>query len=162
MQSRPRRPYPLSKSSLLAAINDKNNAVISINAIGIIQMANKAAQKLLGVCAGSALVVPAGTARCLIVPPPRGSRPQSRQAIPSPLTNNPHTPRVGYRKGELESKNVSILMPPPYNGRHNRYLMAYANTGATGRGQKQSGVFIDGAHVDPMGCARASPIRPRF
>lgn len=36
---------------------------------------------------------------------------------------------TGYKKGELEGKNVSILMPPPYNTRHNGYLKAYQATG---------------------------------
>ena len=44
---------------------------------------------------------------------------------------NCHTRSLaGYKKGELEGKNVSILMPPPYNSRHNGYLKAYQMTGA--------------------------------
>ncbi|KAI8467685.1 MAG: hypothetical protein J3K34DRAFT_523567 [Monoraphidium minutum] len=34
-----------------------------------------------------------------------------------------------YLKGELESKNVSCLMPQPFSGRHNGYLSHYVNTG---------------------------------
>lgn len=35
----------------------------------------------------------------------------------------------GYRKGELEGKNVSLLMPQPYSGRHNGYLRNFQTTG---------------------------------
>ena len=41
-----------SNASILAAIADKDNAVVSINASGIIQMANKSAERLLGACQG--------------------------------------------------------------------------------------------------------------
>jgi hypothetical protein len=46
----PYQPTPCqhSNAAILAAIADKENAVVSINAAGIIQMANKSAQKLLG------------------------------------------------------------------------------------------------------------------
>ena len=36
----------------------------------------------------------------------------------------------GYKKGELEGKNVSILCPAPFNQRHNAYLRNYITTGA--------------------------------
>lgn len=36
---------------------------------------------------------------------------------------------LGYRKGELEGKNVSTLMPQPFSGRHNGYLHNYITTG---------------------------------
>jgi hypothetical protein len=35
----------------------------------------------------------------------------------------------GYKKGELEGKNVSILMPNPFSQRHNSYLRNYITTG---------------------------------
>lgn len=35
----------------------------------------------------------------------------------------------GYRQGELEGKNVSMLMPQPFAGRHNGYLHNYQTTG---------------------------------
>jgi PAS domain S-box-containing protein len=35
----------------------------------------------------------------------------------------------GCRKGELEGKNVSMLMPQPYSGRHNGYLRNYQTSG---------------------------------
>lgn len=35
----------------------------------------------------------------------------------------------GYKKGEMEGKNVSILMPQPFNQRHNGYLRNYVTTG---------------------------------
>jgi sensor histidine kinase regulating citrate/malate metabolism len=47
---------------LLAAVNDKSNAVISINATGVIQMANKTTQKLLGARGLVALVLVPTTA----------------------------------------------------------------------------------------------------
>jgi PAS domain S-box-containing protein len=37
--------------------------------------------------------------------------------------------QYGYKKGELEGKNVSILMPNPFSGRHNSYLRNYLTTG---------------------------------
>jgi hypothetical protein len=33
----------------------------------------------------------------------------------------------------MEGKNVSILMPPPFNTRHNGYMKAYQTTGETCR-----------------------------
>lgn len=35
----------------------------------------------------------------------------------------------GYKKGELEGKNVSMLMPPPFSTRHNSFLRNYITTG---------------------------------
>lgn len=37
--------------------------------------------------------------------------------------------QFGYRKGELEGKNVSLLMPQPFSGQHNGYLRNYQTTG---------------------------------
>jgi len=34
-----------------------------------------------------------------------------------------------YKKGELEGKNISCLMPQPFSGRHNSYLKNYITTG---------------------------------
>ncbi len=36
---------------------------------------------------------------------------------------------LGYGKGELEAKNINLIMPPPYSQRHNRYLRQYVQTG---------------------------------
>ncbi|GLC33063.1 hypothetical protein PLESTB_000374500 [Pleodorina starrii] len=69
-------------TSMLAQVDEKNNAVAVINAVGIIQMANKPLMKLFG-----------------------------------------------YKKGELEGKNISILMPQPFSQRHNGYLRNYTTTG---------------------------------
>eukprot|EP00983_Pelagomonas_calceolata_P108828 1159499-Pelagomonas_calceolata.AAC.1 len=33
-----------------------------------------------------------------------------------------------YKRGELEGKNVSCLMPQPFASRHNSYLQAYVDT----------------------------------
>lgn len=63
-------------------MDEKNNAVAVINAVGIIQMANKPVMKMFG-----------------------------------------------YKKGELEGKNISILMPQPFSQRHNGYLRNYITTG---------------------------------
>ena len=35
----------------------------------------------------------------------------------------------GYDKGELEGKNVSVLMPQPFSQRHNGFLSRYISTG---------------------------------
>ncbi|KAI8475137.1 MAG: hypothetical protein J3K34DRAFT_517581 [Monoraphidium minutum] len=35
----------------------------------------------------------------------------------------------GYKKAELEGKNVSLLMPQPFSSRHNSYLRNYTTTG---------------------------------
>ncbi|GAX73193.1 hypothetical protein CEUSTIGMA_g646.t1 [Chlamydomonas eustigma] len=35
----------------------------------------------------------------------------------------------GYKRGELDGKNVSMLMPQPFSGRHNTYLRNYISTG---------------------------------
>lgn len=34
-----------------------------------------------------------------------------------------------YKKGELNAKNVSMIMPAPFSQRHNSYLRNYVNTG---------------------------------
>jgi len=34
-----------------------------------------------------------------------------------------------YKKGELNGKNVSMIMPAPFSQRHNSYLRNYVNTG---------------------------------
>lgn len=39
------------------------------------------------------------------------------------------TPLFGYNKAELESQNVAMLMPPPFNQRHMGYLQHYKETG---------------------------------
>jgi PAS domain S-box-containing protein len=35
----------------------------------------------------------------------------------------------GYKKGDVEGKNVNILMPNPFSSRHNNYLRNYLTTG---------------------------------
>ena len=35
-----------------------------------------------------------------------------------------------YKRGELEGKNVSCLMPQPFSSRHDSYLQNYVDTGA--------------------------------
>lgn len=65
-------------------IDEKTDGVITINALGVIQMVNK------------------GT-----------------------LT------MFGYKKGMLEGKNISMMMPNPFSSKHNGYLRAYVATGVT-------------------------------
>ena len=36
----------------------------------------------------------------------------------------------GYKRGELEAKNVSVLMPQPFSGKHNMYMRNYIGGGA--------------------------------
>jgi len=35
----------------------------------------------------------------------------------------------GYKKGEIEGKNVSLLMPQPFSNKHNSFLRNYTTTG---------------------------------
>ncbi len=35
----------------------------------------------------------------------------------------------GYNKGELEGKNVAMLMPMPFSQRHNGYIKRHITTG---------------------------------
>eukprot|EP00983_Pelagomonas_calceolata_P005804 191387-Pelagomonas_calceolata.AAC.4 len=35
----------------------------------------------------------------------------------------------GYKKTEMEGKNVSMMMPQPFSQRHNGYLRNYVSTG---------------------------------
>lgn len=46
-----------------------------------------------------------------------------------PACLQPLLKMFGYKKGEAEGKNVSILMPQPFSGRHNGYLRSYLATG---------------------------------
>ncbi|KAG2497033.1 hypothetical protein HYH03_005036 [Edaphochlamys debaryana] len=45
------------------------------------------------------------------------------------MTNKNLQKLFGYKASELEGQNVSILMPAPYNTRHNGYIAAYISTG---------------------------------
>jgi hypothetical protein len=45
------------------------------------------------------------------------------------LSLQPALATFGYQKGELEGKNVTTLMPPPFSTRHHQYLQAYHATG---------------------------------
>jgi PAS domain S-box-containing protein len=36
---------------------------------------------------------------------------------------------LGYKKTEMEGKNVSMLMPPPFSHRHNGYLRTHISSG---------------------------------
>lgn len=35
----------------------------------------------------------------------------------------------GYKKTEIEGKNISMMMPQPFSQRHNSYLRNFVNTG---------------------------------
>jgi hypothetical protein len=39
-----------------------------------------------------------------------------------------HLPCNRYKKGELNGKNVSIIMPPPFSTRHPSYMRSYVNS----------------------------------
>lgn len=45
------------------------------------------------------------------------------------LLLQPLVQMFGYKKGEVEGKNVNILMPQPFSTRHNTYLRNYTTTG---------------------------------
>lgn len=45
------------------------------------------------------------------------------------LTSKVLLKMFGYKKGELEGKNVRQLMPNPFSQRHDSYLRNYLNTG---------------------------------
>ncbi|WIA34671.1 hypothetical protein OEZ86_012986 [Tetradesmus obliquus] len=45
------------------------------------------------------------------------------------MVNGPVQAMFGYDKGELEGKNVSVLMPPPYSTNHNSFLERFVQTG---------------------------------
>lgn len=54
------------------------------------------------------------------------------------------TRRLGYKREDLEGKNVSIIMPAPFSQRHNSYIQNYVTTGGArhsrgwdGRGGQQ-------------------------
>eukprot|EP00201_Polytomella_parva_P019094 CAMPEP_0175050600 /NCGR_PEP_ID=MMETSP0052_2-20121109/7345_1 /TAXON_ID=51329 ORGANISM="Polytomella parva, Strain SAG 63-3" /NCGR_SAMPLE_ID=MMETSP0052_2 /ASSEMBLY_ACC=CAM_ASM_000194 /LENGTH=1178 /DNA_ID=CAMNT_0016314813 /DNA_START=883 /DNA_END=4416 /DNA_ORIENTATION=- len=70
------------KDRMLHKVDERLQAVVIINARGIMQVVNKKAYSMLG-----------------------------------------------YNKGELEGKNVSMTMPPPFSQRHDSYLRNYLNTG---------------------------------
>lgn len=36
---------------------------------------------------------------------------------------------LGYKKTDLEGKNVSMIMPPPFSHRHNGYLRTHISSG---------------------------------
>ncbi len=36
---------------------------------------------------------------------------------------------LGYKKSEMEGKNVSMIMPPPFCHRHNGYLRTHISSG---------------------------------
>lgn len=71
-----------SRGGSSGMLDAKGNAVITINALGIIQTANKAACSMFG-----------------------------------------------YVRGELEKKNVKILMPQPFSGRHDGFMRNYMTSG---------------------------------
>uniref|UniRef100_A0A383VUJ6 PAS domain-containing protein n=1 Tax=Tetradesmus obliquus TaxID=3088 RepID=A0A383VUJ6_TETOB len=45
------------------------------------------------------------------------------------MVNAPAQTMFGYDKGELEGKNVSVLMPPPFSTNHNSFLERFVQTG---------------------------------
>jgi len=55
--------------------------------------------------------------------------PTAEQALTHTQTLLPSHTHDRYKRGELEGKNVSCLMPQPFSGRHNTYLSNYVETG---------------------------------
>jgi PAS domain-containing protein len=45
------------------------------------------------------------------------------------MVNKPLLKMFGYKKSEVQGKNVSMLMPQPFSGRHPQYLRNYVTTG---------------------------------
>lgn len=45
------------------------------------------------------------------------------------MLSQPLLKMFGYKQGELEGKNISLLMPQPFSNRHNGFLRNYATTG---------------------------------
>lgn len=56
------------------------------------------------------------------------STPTTRATLPCAILQNACA-LLGYQKGELEGKNVNILMPAPFAQHHNRYIRQYIQTG---------------------------------
>lgn len=56
--------------------------------------------------------------------------------------------RFGYKKGELDNKNVSLLMPAPFNAQHDIYLQRYVKTGQP---------HIQDKYTQVMGLHKVSP-----
>ena len=46
------------------------------------------------------------------------------------MTNKLLDRMFGYRAGELDGCNVNVLMPAPFSGKHNQFLVNYITTGA--------------------------------
>ena len=52
----------------------------------------------------------------LVLPPPSSSH---------QMANTRAQKLFGFRARELEGRNISLLMPQPFSGRHNTYLATY-------------------------------------
>jgi PAS domain S-box-containing protein len=66
----------------------------------------------------------------------------------------------GYRKGELEGKNVSMLMPQPYSGRHNGYLRNFQTSGVPKILDRQQEVRDRMVEVERQGLSTARQHQP--
>ncbi len=51
------------------------------------------------------------------------------------LANKHALKMLGYAKGELDGKNVSVIMPQPFSARHNGYLRNFVTTGGCSAGR---------------------------
>lgn len=53
----------------------------------------------------------------------------TKTAISWSILLQPLLKMFGYKKGEIEGKNVSLLMPQPFSNKHNSFLRNYTTTG---------------------------------
>ncbi len=118
------------ENRLLHRVDERINAVFIINANGVIQMGNKVgAQRLLTWYTGHLITLAGVQPRLLsclaaaVIPP---GHLQAWQPCTSP--QNACT-LLGYSKGDLDGKNINIIMPPPFSQRHNKYVRQYVHTG---------------------------------
>lgn len=45
------------------------------------------------------------------------------------MVSKPVMALLGYTRGELDGKNISVIMPQPFSGKHNTFLKNYLTTG---------------------------------
>lgn len=45
------------------------------------------------------------------------------------MVSKPLSEELGYSRGELDGKNVSVMMPQPFSGKHNSFIKNYLTSG---------------------------------